>query len=94
MNFGTTLTSERFVLVAATLRDVNFWRLLNLPNFPAKEERQMLMFSATFPKSIQIRAHEHLRDNFSSFKIGTVGSANQDVTQTILEVPNQTVFCA
>lgn len=60
-------------------------RLVETMGMPSKEQRQTLMFSATFPKEIQQLAAEFLQD-YLFLTVGQVGGANQDVTQTILEV--------
>ena len=49
---------------------------------PRKGKRQTLMFSATFPDAIQ-RAASNFLDNYLFLKIGLIGSANSDVTQSI-----------
>lgn len=48
-------------------------------------ERQTLMFSATFPEDIRKLAREYLKDSIF-LKIGLVGGACADVTQTFFEV--------
>lgn len=60
-------------------------RLVETMGMPGKTERQTLMFSATFPPEIQKLAGEFLND-YLYLVVGVVGGANQDVTQTILEV--------
>jgi len=60
-------------------------RLVETMGMPGKTERQTLMFSATFPVEIQKLAKDFLND-YLFLTIGTVGGANTDVTQTVLEV--------
>lgn len=60
-------------------------RLVETMGMPPKDMRQTLMFSATFPKAIQELAAEFLKD-YLYLTVGQVGGANQDVTQTIVEV--------
>ena len=52
---------------------------------PQKEERQTLMFSATFPKEIQMLARDFL-NNYIFLAVGRVGSTSQNITQKILWV--------
>ncbi|XP_065214746.1 ATP-dependent RNA helicase DDX3X isoform X3 [Planococcus citri] len=52
---------------------------------PKTGERQTLMFSATFPKEIQILARDFL-DNYIFLAIGRVGSTSENITQRILWV--------
>jgi ATP-dependent RNA helicase DDX3X len=49
---------------------------------PQGEERQTMMFSATFPAQIQRLASDFLRD-YIFLTVGRVGSASKDVTQKI-----------
>ena len=52
---------------------------------PAKENRQTLMFSATFPEEIQNLAAEFLND-YVFLTIGKVGGTSSDIEQVIEEV--------
>jgi ATP-dependent RNA helicase DDX3X len=52
------------------------------------ESRQTLMFSATFPKNIQLLAQDFLRD-YIFLSVGRVGSTSDNVTQTILYVEEE-----
>jgi probable ATP-dependent RNA helicase DDX4 len=52
---------------------------------PDKQNRQTLMFSATFPEQIQQLAQEFLND-YLFLTVGRVGGANTDIQQTIVEV--------
>uniref|UniRef100_A0A1B0CP88 RNA helicase n=1 Tax=Lutzomyia longipalpis TaxID=7200 RepID=A0A1B0CP88_LUTLO len=52
------------------------------------EERQTLMYSATFPEEIQHLAGKYLK-NYVFVAVGIVGSACTDVEQTIVEVPGR-----
>ena len=53
---------------------------------PQKEKRQTLLFSATFPDQIQNLAQDFLRKDYLFIKVGILGGACSDVTQTILQV--------
>ena len=49
---------------------------------PAGDDRQTMMFSATFPANIQRLASDFMRD-YVFLTVGRVGSASKDVTQTV-----------
>jgi len=53
---------------------------------PPKEQRQTLLFSATFPEEVQKIAKEFLRADYQFLTVGIIGSAQTDVTQQVLEV--------
>jgi len=55
---------------------------------PQGEDRQTMMFSATFPANIQRLASDFLRE-YVFLTVGRVGSASKDVTQTIEYVEEQ-----
>lgn len=55
------------------------------PAMPVKGQRQTLMFSATFPESIQMLAREFLHDSVM-LSVGILGSANSDVQQRVFKV--------
>ncbi|XP_072682524.1 probable ATP-dependent RNA helicase DDX4 isoform X3 [Canis lupus baileyi] len=61
-------------------------KLTSCPGMPSKEQRQTLMFSATFPEEIQRLAGEFLKSNYLFVAVGQVGGACRDVQQTILQV--------
>lgn len=52
---------------------------------PVTGQRQTLMFSATFPKEIQMLARDFL-DNYIFLAVGRVGSTSENITQKILWV--------
>ena len=49
-----------------------------------KEERQTLMFSATFENEVQSLAKEFLKNNYAFITVGVVGAAAATVTQHVL----------
>jgi len=57
-------------------------------DMPPKEERQTVMFSATFPEKIQDLAKSFMRE-FVFLKIGKVGSTTTTITQEIKWVENR-----
>jgi len=52
---------------------------------PALTNRQTLMFSATFPETVQVLASSYLND-YVYYVIGIVGGANTDVKQELIPV--------
>ncbi|XP_054431273.1 probable ATP-dependent RNA helicase DDX4 [Pteronotus mesoamericanus] len=61
-------------------------KLISCPGMPSKEQRQTLMFSATFPEEIQRLAGEFLKPNYLFVAVGQVGGACTDVQQSVLQV--------
>merc|ERR1719283_19822 len=51
----------------------------------AKEDRQTMMFSATFPESIQRMAGDFMKP-YLFVTVGVVSSANKDVEQSLMQV--------
>jgi len=49
-------------------------------------ERQITMFSATFPPEIQKLAGEMMREDYIFVAIGIIGAANPDITQSIIDI--------
>src|SRR5437763_12617041 len=49
---------------------------------PGVNDRQTLMFSATFPRDIQILARDFLKD-YVFLSVGRVGSTSENITQRI-----------
>ncbi|XP_006517587.1 ATP-dependent RNA helicase DDX4 isoform X3 [Mus musculus] len=61
-------------------------KLISCPGMPSKEQRQTLLFSATFPEEIQRLAGDFLKSSYLFVAVGQVGGACRDVQQTILQV--------
>ncbi|XP_023565108.1 probable ATP-dependent RNA helicase DDX4 isoform X2 [Octodon degus] len=61
-------------------------KLISCPGMPTKEQRQTLLFSATFPEEIQRLAGEFLKSDYLFVAVGQVGGACRDVQQTVLQV--------
>ncbi|XP_055083537.1 probable ATP-dependent RNA helicase DDX4 [Periophthalmus magnuspinnatus] len=61
-------------------------RLLGSPGMPTKEDRQTLMFSATYPEEIQNLAAAFLKEDYLFLAVGMVGGACSDVQQEFVEV--------
>ncbi|KAM9820349.1 putative ATP-dependent RNA helicase DDX4 [Neosynchiropus ocellatus] len=61
-------------------------RLVGSPGMPSKENRQTLMFSATFPEDIQRLAADFLKTDYLFLAVGVVGGACTDVDQTMIQV--------
>ena len=60
-------------------------------NMPALGIRQTLMFSATFPKEIQMLTRDFLKD-YMFLAIGRVGSTSENITQKIVWVEEAVSF--
>ncbi|XP_067944201.1 ATP-dependent RNA helicase DDX3X-like isoform X2 [Watersipora subatra] len=60
-------------------------RIVEQDNMPATGTRQTLMFSATFPKEIQMLARDFLHD-YVFLAVGRVGSTSENITQKIVWV--------
>uniref|UniRef100_A0A0A1X226 RNA helicase n=1 Tax=Zeugodacus cucurbitae TaxID=28588 RepID=A0A0A1X226_ZEUCU len=86
-----TFEETRYVVLdeADRMMDMGFKEnvntLMNHETMRPMEERQNLMFSATFPEEIQRLAGAYL-SNYIFIAIGVVGGACSDVTQDIFEV--------
>ena len=60
-------------------------RLVNEMGMPPKNDRQTLMFSATFPEEIQKLARDMLNE-YIFVTVGRIGGANIDIEQRVLQV--------
>ncbi|KAL5964444.1 ATP-dependent RNA helicase DDX3Y [Taenia solium] len=60
-------------------------RIVEQDHMPPCGSRQTLMFSATFPKEIQILAQDFLSE-YVFLTVGRVGSTSENITQTLLWV--------
>lgn len=54
-------------------------------DMPGVADRQTLMYSATFPREIQVLAGDFLKD-YVFLSVGRVGSTSENITQSILQV--------
>ncbi|OKL64642.1 ATP-dependent RNA helicase ded1 [Talaromyces atroroseus] len=57
-------------------------RIVEGEDMPAVQNRQTLMFSATFPRDIQMLARDFLKD-YVFLSVGRVGSTSENITQRI-----------
>lgn len=91
-NFQISLSKVRFLILdeADRMLDLGFMpaiqELINNPHMPPKEERQTLMFSATFPDDIQQLARQIMRVNYLFLTVGRIGGANTDIEQVVVNV--------
>ncbi len=60
-------------------------RIVEQDNMPPTGQRQTLMFSATFPKEIQMLARDFLHD-YIFLAVGRVGSTSENITQKVVWV--------
>lgn len=63
-------------------------RIVEQEGMPMADERQTMLFSATFPPNIQRLASDFLSD-YIFLTVGRVGSASKDVKQTVEFVENR-----
>ncbi|XP_072427612.1 probable ATP-dependent RNA helicase DDX4 isoform X2 [Chiloscyllium punctatum] len=61
-------------------------KLVDSFDMPPKQNRQTLMFSATFPEEIQRLAADFMKSDYLFLAVGQVGGACGDVQQSILQV--------
>ncbi|XP_034410963.1 probable ATP-dependent RNA helicase DDX4 [Cyclopterus lumpus] len=86
------LTKLRYLVLdeADRMLDMGFEpdmrRLVASPGMPSKENRQTLMFSATYPEDIQRMAADFLKTDYLFLAVGVVGGACSDVEQTFIQV--------
>ncbi|GMG23414.1 unnamed protein product [[Candida] boidinii] len=57
-------------------------------DMPGVEHRQTLMFSATFPKDIQMMATDFTK-NYIFLSVGRVGSTSENITQRVMYVEDE-----
>src|ERR1051325_8926928 len=57
-------------------------------DMPGVNDRQTLMFSATFPRDIQMLARDFLKE-YIFLSVGRVGSTSENITQKIEYVEDQ-----
>ena len=57
-------------------------RIVEEDTMPPTKQRQTLMFSATFPKEIQVLARDFL-NNYVFLAVGRVGSTSENITQKL-----------
>lgn len=86
-----SLSQVRFMVLdeADRMLDMGFEpqirQIVEGADMPPKEERQTLMFSATFPRDIQVLAADFLR-SYIFLSVGRVGSTSENIIQQVLWV--------
>ncbi|KAK9722589.1 DEAD-box ATP-dependent RNA helicase [Basidiobolus ranarum] len=63
-------------------------RIVEEEDMPGVQDRQTLMFSATFPKDIQMLARDFLKE-YIFLSVGRVGSTSENITQRIEYVDDE-----
>ncbi|EHY51810.1 ATP-dependent RNA helicase ded1 [Exophiala dermatitidis] len=63
-------------------------RIVEGEDMPTVQNRQTLMFSATFPRDIQMLARDFLKD-YVFLSVGRVGSTSENITQKVEYVEDQ-----
>ncbi|KAL3910698.1 MAG: hypothetical protein SGILL_007592 [Bacillariaceae sp.] len=62
-------------------------KIVDEKDMPHRNNRQTLLFSATFPKPLQIKAeNSYLRKNYAQVAVGKVGASNKSVEQRIIKI--------
>ncbi|GMT32612.1 hypothetical protein PFISCL1PPCAC_23909, partial [Pristionchus fissidentatus] len=61
-------------------------QIVEMSRMPEKGERVTAMFSATFPKEIQVLAQDFLMPNYVFLAVGRVGSTSENIMQKIVWV--------
>ena len=89
------LGSIRFLVLdeADRMLDLGFMKavetVVDHETMAPKEERQTLMFSATFPEEIQKLAGRFLKPDYAFITVGIIGGASEDVEQNFYQVPHR-----
>ncbi|KAK5974143.1 ATP-dependent RNA helicase DDX3Y [Trichostrongylus colubriformis] len=61
-------------------------QIVDLSTMPRKGDRVTAMFSATFPKDIQVLAQDFLMPNYVFLAVGRVGSTSENIMQKVVWV--------
>ncbi|THH32477.1 hypothetical protein EUX98_g1746 [Antrodiella citrinella] len=83
-----SLTNIRYLVLdeADRMLDMGFEpqirRIVQGEDMPGVQDRQTLMFSATFPRDIQILARDFMKD-YVFLSVGRVGSTSENITQKV-----------
>ncbi|KAK9487407.1 P-loop containing nucleoside triphosphate hydrolase protein [Lipomyces starkeyi] len=83
-----SLSSIKFLILdeADRMLDMGFEpqirRIVEGEDMPTVKDRQTLMFSATFPRDIQMLARDFLKD-YIFLSVGRVGSTSENITQKV-----------
>ncbi|CAJ0958579.1 unnamed protein product, partial [Mesorhabditis belari] len=93
------LTGCRYLVIdeADRMLDMGFEpqirQIVELSTMPEKRYRVTAMFSATFPKEIQILAQDFLVPNYVFLAVGRVGSTSANIIQKVVGVEDKEKLC-
>ncbi|KAI9232864.1 MAG: P-loop containing nucleoside triphosphate hydrolase protein [Podila humilis] len=93
INRGTiSLARVRHLVLdeADRMLDMGFERdireIVQQADLPQDEGLQTMMFSATFPRPIQVLARTFLQQGFAQLRIGRIGGTTSDIVQNVMHV--------
>jgi len=61
-------------------------QIVEMSSMPPKGQRVTAMFSATFPKEIQVLAQDFLMPDYVFLAVGRVGSTSENIQQKVVWV--------
>jgi ATP-dependent RNA helicase DDX3X len=61
-------------------------QIVEMSSMPQKGQRVTAMFSATFPKEIQVLAQDFLMPDYVFLAVGRVGSTSENIQQKVVWV--------
>ncbi|VDO97844.1 unnamed protein product [Soboliphyme baturini] len=64
-------------------------QIVEMSGMPSRSHRQTMMFSATFPREIQLLAQDFLVPEYVFLAVGRVGSTSENITQRVAWVEEQ-----
>ncbi|KAI8081726.1 ATP-dependent RNA helicase DED1 [Halteromyces radiatus] len=88
-----SLSNVKYLILdeADRMLDMGFERTIRniVERHDLPKDRQTLLYSATFPKEIQLLARDFLRPDYLFLRVGRVGGTTTDITQKVMWVEEQ-----